>query len=392
MLELMWPYRRHLDVFAGTQRYASEVSGWTCEIDEFLHKRGDSVIAQFARYDGVIARASKALATKAARANVPLVNVMFNSPQYADLPGVFPDFRKIGYDACEHLIERGFRNFACLSIPRERAQQEMMAAFHSRVEESGCVCRCAKSPRNYYRSEKSWARFQSMLNDWISSWRPPVALFVSFNDVTTRYVVNACRRHGLRVPEDVALITSSNEPMIGAMPPPSITSVEVNYEQIGYQAAKLLDQLMCGKRVSHPRISIAPTGIIARDSTDFFAVDDEIVAFAMRYIERHTRERITVDDVACEAGVSRRTLERRFQQSVHRTVAAEIRRLRVLKAKRLLAESDLLVKQIAHEAGFNGAVRMHEVFVREEGVTPSTYRDAVREGQLLPASDIAPLN
>jgi LacI family transcriptional regulator len=166
--------------------------------------------------------------------------------------------------------------------------------------------------------------------------------------------------------------------MISAMPPPSLSSVEVNYEQIGYKAAQILDGMMHQGDSAIGRTLIKPTGIIARDSTDFFAVDDEAVALGMRYIEQHTRESITVDDVATAAGVSRRTLERRFQSGTGRSVAAEIRRLRILKAKRLLAETDLLVKQIARETGFRDPIRLHEVFVREEGTTPSAYRKIVR--------------
>ena len=82
--------------------------------------------------------------------------------------------------------------------------------------------------------------------------------------------------------------------------------------------------------------------------------------------------------MAAAAGVSRRTLERRFHASAGRSVAAEIRRLRILKAKRLLAETDLMVKQIAHEVGFRDPIRLHQVFVRMEGTTPGEYRRLVR--------------
>jgi LacI family transcriptional regulator len=375
MLELMWPYRRHVDVFAGTQRFAQAADNWICEIDEFVYEPSGASPPQLPSYDGLIARATGPLARRAQLAGVPLVNVWFNSPEVERLPSVLPDFAEIGRQACEHLIDRGFRQFGCLSIPRERAHRVMVEAFHERLAEIDLLCHCATTSRFFYRNGQTWNRFQSMLDQWIQTWTPPIALFVAFNDVTTRYVVHACRRHGLRVPEDVALITSTNEPMISAMPPPSLSSVEVNYEQIGYKAAQILDGMMHQGDSAIGRTLIKPTGIIARDSTDFFAVDDEAVALGMRYIEQHTRDSITVDDAA---GVSRRTLERRFQSGTGRSVAAEIRRLRILKAKRLLAETDLLVKQIARETGFRDPIRLHEVFVREEGTTPSAYRKIVR--------------
>ena len=378
LLELMWPYRRHLDVFAGTQRFAGEQSEWECDIDEF-HSDQRQGRSSLKRYDGLIARASSELASRAKRAKVPLVNVWYSSPVRDRLPGAFPDFPLVGAMAGAHLVERGFRHFGCISRPREIAHQEMVAAFHDVVHQHGCRCQCSSVHRFYYRSGKSWGKFQQQLDEWISSWTPPIALFVAFNDVTIRYVVNACRRHKLRVPEDVALIGASNEPNIGELPPPSLSSVEINYEQIGYQAAKMLSQVVDGEQLDESHTFHSPTGVIARDSTDFFAVEDEVVALAMRFIERQSARDISVDDVASAAGVSRRTLERRFRDSSGRSVAAEVRRLRLLKAKRLLAETDMQIKQIARETGFRDPVRMYEVFVREESQTPSEYRKLTRD-------------
>lgn len=380
MLELMWPYRRHLDVFAGTQRFARDAGDWVCEIDEIFPQDDRAKVGQLQRYDGIIARATSDLAKRARRAKIPLVNVWFNSPEMERLPGVFPDFSAVGRQACEHLAERGFRHFGCLSIPREQSHQQMTAAFHAGVQELGHHCHCAQTGRFFYRTSKSWSRFQQTLDDWISTWRPPIALFVAFNDVSTRYVVHACQRRGLRVPDDVAMITATNEPMIGELPPPSLSSVEVHYEQVGYHAARMLGELMQGRTPPQKHVYFSPAGVIARDSTDFFAVEDEVVALAMRFIERNSSSEIDVGNVADAAGVSRRTLERRFRESSGRSIAKEIRRLRLLKAKRLLSDTDMQVKQIAHETGFRDPIRMHEVFVREDGMTPTEYRQAVRRG------------
>jgi LacI family transcriptional regulator len=371
MLELIWPYRRHLDVFAGTQRFANEAGDWDSEIDE-IHV--EESLKEVAAYDGIIARASEELAKRAEEANVPLVNVWNSSPVAEQLHGVFPDFHQIGREAAEHLWERGFRTFGCLSRPREKAHQNMIAGFHEVLESNGFGCNCNHVSRFYYRAREPWNRFQQQLDQWIASWKPPIALFVAFNDVTIRYVVRACHRNGLRVPEDVSLIGGTNEPMICTIPPPSLTSVELSYEQNGYQAAKVLDELMKGKPSVPHHILIPPTGIIARDSTHFFAVDDDMVAEAMRFIEKRVHDDIDVDDVAKAVGTSRRTLERRFRVSCNRTIAKEILRLRILKAKRLLTETDMLVKQIANESGFNSPIRLHEAFMREEGFSPTEFR------------------
>ena len=384
-LDLGWPYRRHLDVFAGTQGYAREAPGWTFEIDEFIQERLGTSGSRRPPYDGLIARATPELAAAARRAGVPLVNTWFNSPVRDDLPGVFPDLSAIGRLSAQHLVERGFRRFGCLGMRGETGTRLTSSAFHRVLRGMGCRCSCARASRVYNSTPRAWARFQRTLDAWIDSWTPPVGLLIAYYDTTARYVVNACLRRGLKVPEDVALITASNEPHVCVMPPPSITSVEINYLQVGFRAARMLDLLMRGRRLRVQHELLQPGGIIARDSTDYFAMEDPDVAAAMRFIERNLARKIGVKDVAAGAAVSsRRKLERRFRDTCGRSIAAEIRRLRVLKAKRLLSETGLLVKQVAKESGFGDPIRLHEVFVRDVGMAPSVYREKAASGGWIP--------
>jgi LacI family transcriptional regulator len=380
-LELSWPLHRHLDVFAGTQEYARQAPGWTFEIDEFIQDRLRASGPRRRPYDGLIARATPELALAARRAGVPLVNTWFNSPVREDLPGVFPDLAAIGRLAAEHLLERGFRRFGCLGVRGETGQRIVTSAFHRVLREAGCGCSCARGSMAYYGTPRAWARFQEMLEAWIDSWTPPVGLVIAYFDTMARYVVNACLRRGLKVPEDVALITASNEPHVNLMPPPSLTSVEINYRQVGLRAAAMLDLLLRGKRPPVRHEFLHPAGVIGRDSTDYFAMEDPDIVAAMRFIERNLSRKIGVRDVVVGTAVSsRRRLERRFRDACGRSIAAEIRRLRILKAKRLLSETVLLVKQVAKEAGFGDPIRLHEVFVRDVGMSPSAYRERAASG------------
>lgn len=70
---------------------------------------------------------------------------------------------------------------------------------------------------------------------------------VAYSDTTARHVATACRRHGLNVPTDVAVVANMNETAVCLNPEPSLTSVDVGYERLGYEAARLLDRLMDGE-------------------------------------------------------------------------------------------------------------------------------------------------
>ena len=126
-------------------------------------------------------------------------------------------------------------------------------------------------------------------------------------------------------------------------------------------------------------ILIEPTSLVPRQSSDALAVDDVMVARALRFISEHSHEAITTDELAAAMHVTRRTLERRFRTVLARSIKDEIVRLRVERVKRRLAESRLSLKRLSVEAGFCDARRMCEVFKRVEGISPSAYRRQRRQ-------------
>ena len=135
MLELDWPYKRHAGIFAGAQQYAQE-QGWVSIIDEYaddtLPVRPNLPIP----YDGIIARANQQLVERAARLNVPVVNVWASSPTREVLPGVFPDSTIVGRLCAEHLLARGFRSFATLTSPKNLAQTDEIKEFSRLAQQS----------------------------------------------------------------------------------------------------------------------------------------------------------------------------------------------------------------------------------------------------------------
>jgi LacI family transcriptional regulator len=187
-------------------------------------------------------------------------------------------------------------------------------------------------------------------------------------------VLEACRTLGVRVPEDVAVIGVDNDEMICDLTDPPLSSVEQGARQMGYRAAELLDRLMAGKKTSSLRCVIEPVGVVARRSTDILAVEDTAVAAAVRFVRERACRRIQISDVADEAGVSLSTLKSRFKAVVGRTIHAEIQRVRIERARQLIAETDLPLKQVAVRSGFQYVQYMTRLFVRYVGQTPAKYR------------------
>jgi len=381
MLDLEWPYKRHAALFAGTQEYARQ-HGWKSVVDEYAYdsisRRRNTTLP----YDGIIARATKTLAQRAKRLRLPVVNVWFSSPARDLLPGVFPDYGAAGRLRAEHLLSRGFRNFATLACRGDLGHTREIEAFRRVVREAGHGCTTARVALAFKRTLALWRKTEQALAAWMDQWQLPMGAYVG-HDTIGRMVAQMCLGRGWRVPEDVAIITGRNEEIICEHPRPSLSSVELGAERIGYEAARLLDRLMeerhnrkrnNEKRAAPEHMFLPPLGLIVRESTDFYAVDDELIAAALEFIAARSHKPIRPDDVARAVATELRTLQRRFRKVLDRPIAAEIRRVRVERAKRELTQTHRSITAIARAAGFGEPLRMYEVFLREVGVSPSEYR------------------
>jgi LacI family transcriptional regulator len=148
------------------------------------------------------------------------------------------------------------------------------------------------------------------------------------------------------------------------------------HEQVGYQAAALLDRLMHRAPSPQQPYLVGLRGIATRASTDVLAIEDRNLAEALRFIREKACDGIDVDDVARRAAVSRSVLQRRFRSVLGRSVHAEILRRKLSKAQELLAESELPIQIIAERTGFKHQEYMGAQFKAQFGATPAQWRKA----------------
>ena len=383
-LDMNFGFRRHLEIYAGCQRYADE-AGWDCSIqpaiDQVLMKNGEL------QFDGILARVNRPMAEIAWHHEVPIVNVWLNSPVADEVPSVLPDFEEAGAMAAQHLLGRGFRNFGFLGYLRDIDTRLGLRGFRSVTRKHGFRCspfRCSRTADE--GKARGWTKFIGGMEDWIDSWETPIGIFAG-HDLLSRYVIDLCRAKDLHVSQQVAIVGTSNEPVICEAPPPTLTSIDLNMAKVGYEAAALLDRLMDGEPPPGGSELVSPSELVPRQSTDSFAATDPLVSRALRFIAEHGQERIQVKDVAAAVATTRRTLERRFRDSLGRSIAGEITRLRIERAKRRMVETDAAMKDVAIDAGFRSADHFYKVFSRVEGIPPSNYREQHQKRFTRPGED-----
>jgi len=322
--------------------------------------------------DGIIAYLHDAgLADSIDRVGCPVVSNS-GALKHSDIPRVACDSVTAGRMAAEHFLDRGFTDFAFIGDGARAFSAERRKGFSDRVGQAGHECRAhfvraSSLPTTRERS----AAADRKLTSWLEPLPSPVGLF-AVNDDLAWWVTELAPACGIRIPEDIAVM-GMDDTVLCRLSRPPLSSVRFPGERVGYEAARVLDLLMRGKKAP-AEIRIPPEGIVARQSTDILAMDDRSIAMAVRFIREHFVDDIGVDDVARAACMNRRTMEKRFRALVGRTPATEIRRIRVEAAKELLLQQDLTMDVVAARSGFSSRRWMSTVFTNATGATPGRFR------------------
>jgi LacI family transcriptional regulator len=323
--------------------------------------------------DGVIARVGTDRMARELRAKrLPVVNVSGIELQGVTFPRVATDLVASAQLAAAHFLERGFRHFAYFSLTGLGYVKTHQDAFIRAVEGGGGdFASFAVKPQA--GAEPDWRLDLVKLGNWVRSLPKPLAI-LCWNASGAREVIFACQEVGLQVPEEVAVLSQSDDEVLCEAAQIPISAVRVAADTIGFQAAKLLDHLMRSGQPHKQPLFIAPTSVVSRQSTDTLAIRDAALAKALSFIRVQATLPVRVSEVARHAGVSRRALERRFLEMLHRSPAQELRRCQLDRARQLLVETNLPMPDIAEKSGFGSQAYLSAVFRQHFKLTPIQFR------------------
>jgi LacI family transcriptional regulator len=331
--------------------------------------------------DGIIIRGDAVKPNEVRAAGLSAIFAPRATSTVPGFPCILVDSLEVGRMGAEHLLERGFRNLAFCGFSDTPWSKKRAEGFAQRVKQAGFETHLYEKPESL--STRRWFKEQNLIAAWLKSLPKPVGI-MACTDYRGQHVLEGCKLTGIHVPEDVAVVGVLNDDVICELCDPPLSSVALDVEKGGYEAAALLDKLMAGRRIrpSGRSVIIRPTHVVTRQSTDILATEDREVAQAMRYIHGHARGPIQVADVVEASCLSRRTLEQRFHKVLGQSILNEITRVRVEQVCLLLTETNLSVAQIASVLRFSNEKHISRPFRQEKGMSPLAYRRAYSIGHV----------
>lgn len=365
----------HHGPYQGVVNYAQK-HGWHCVVDPYLvGVTGRSGVAD---YDGVVGRISAEIAEATEEHGIPLVNLWQNSP-VKNIPSVLFDHREGARLAATHLIQAGYRRLGHLGLNLDDINRLETMGINDAIKASGrpVPLESIRVSHDFEASREGVIRTRGALTDWVRQFDQPVGVIVQACH-PARYLAQICTELGLRVPHDVGIVVHIGDTVIVSHATPALSVVDMDYQALGYESAAMLDRLMQGEPNANRNKQIRAERLIVRESSDVLLCDDPIVTQALHYISEHCMENLRVEDVAAAINVSRRTLERRFDESLSQAVYAVITRLRIERIKQLLVETNAPLSTLAIDCDFSSASHFTRFFKSSTGMTPSAYRKQQR--------------
>lgn len=303
--------------------------------------------------------------------------VRTSSPHHEDtlsIPTVSVDSFAIGRLAAEHLLTRSFHRFLFAGVAHGKEDnplhfQQREKSFMETIRSRGFPCK-----RHWFTSPCT----EDFLEG--ASWVPclkkltfPVAIFACC-DYAGFGILRACRRLGIHVPNEVAVLGADNDDVLCQLAIPRMSSVDPGGENVGYRAAAVLDRLLSGDDQVPAFQKVSPAKVRLRASSNVIATSNMEVAEALRFIYSHAQDPINVQDVMRVMTISRRTLERHFREETGQSIAENIRNTRLEMAIQMLEGTSCPVEEIARNCGFTNAPRLNAAFRKVYGCTAAEYR------------------
>lgn len=118
---------------------------------------------------------------------------------------------------------------------------------------------------------------------------------------------------------------------------------------------------------------------VVSDSTHQSSVTGIYFDFAVNYIKTNLHLPISVNDLCDVIGITQPYLYKIFKQQIKTSPKQYISSCKIVKAKKLLAHTDLSISQVAKSVGYENVLDFSKFFSKQTGASPTGYRNVYRK-------------
>ncbi len=277
----------------------------------------------------------------------------------------------VGKSAAEYFLERGFRSFAFVGTPHPDGWcTRRLNGFRSRLAAEGLEV--AAFPGAPEGDRDDFAKETVHLSKWLRSLRPQTALYAAW-DRRALQIMSLCSDLDISIPETIAVLGTDNDEVLCESATPSLSSIALDGRNAGRLCAKLLGRRM-RRRSAEPLVDLAFPRVVTRQSTDKTLVPDAYLAKALNIVRKNLSVVRTIEDIARELHISKRSLEMKANLVLGTTLKSEITRIRLNEAVRLISNTSLPLSEVAEKCGFCCAAHLNTRFKAAFGHSPSVFR------------------
>jgi len=337
---------------------------------------GDDGVVNWAKKwkaDAIIAQLENFNLNKINKLKIPIIvqNYKERANKICNITG---DYFKTGVMAADFFLNRGYLSFAYYGFKDMIWSRERAEGFKSRIEEAGFQVSILNI-RN--RKDEDWAFDAATVSNWLLSLPKPVALFAC-DDLFASQITEICKIYNIAVPGDISVLGVDNDELICNISDPPLSSIGLDVEKGGYQAAHTLHQLIYKEIEDAVDIVIPPLSIELRKSTDKYAINDKYILQTIEYIQKNYSQTISVTDIMQLVPFSRRAFEKRFKIEMGTSIYQFILKYKIEKFSQSIIKSNLPLSDLAFDCGFEDYKNVARIFQKYKRLTPEQYRKMCR--------------
>lgn len=361
-------------LLSGLIRYSKENGPWIFHrlpsyYKSLYGKQGVVNWAKEWKADAIIAQWGQEDMDLLMKMSIPVIlqNYKVRSSQFSNLTG---NYIATGAMAAQYFIKKRFKNFAFYGNKDVVWSRERAEGFRREIEKEG-------SDYYYFEtenlSEEQWSKSHIELDQWLLALPKPVALFAC-DDNFALQVSELCKINNIHIPDEISLLGVDNDELICNLSDPPISSIILDVEKGGYEAGKLIHQLIKKEKNEPFNIVINPIRIEGRLSSEKYNIGNKYILNVIKHIENNFTSEISIDAFTRLVPLSRRNLEVKFKKELGMTIYQFILSCRVEYLAFLLLTSDRSISDLAFESGFKEIKNVSRIFKKFKSYSPNEFR------------------